>query len=108
MAGSLRRCHHPALRPGRRNSVFFASGNIWLTYVRKDASPWVVYTFSLGPLQFSAYAGLIALAVNILVLLVAQPVCQALRLPAGTDETVSDDYEAEPEPARVREPARAG
>jgi len=67
-----------------------------------------VYTVSLGPLQFSAYAGLIALAVNILVLLVAQPVCQALHLPAGTDETVSDDYEAEPEPARRREPARAG
>jgi len=103
------------------------SRNIWLTYVRQDASPWVqagivtgtlmawanafassVYTVSLGPLQSSAYAGLIALAVNILVLLVAQPVCQALHLPAGTDETVSDDYEAEPEPARRREPARAG
>jgi SSS family solute:Na+ symporter len=67
-----------------------------------------VYTVSLGPLQFSAYAGLIALAVNILVLLVAQPVCRVLHLPAGRDETVSEDYEAEPEPAGVREPAHAG
>jgi SSS family solute:Na+ symporter len=60
-----------------------------------------VYAVHLGPLQFSAYAGLIALAVNILVLLLADPVCKMLRLPAGRDETVPGDFEAELEDARA-------
>ncbi|HET7385930.1 MAG TPA: sodium:solute symporter [Nocardioidaceae bacterium] len=56
-----------------------------------------VYAVHLGPLQFSAYAGLIALVVNILVLLILNPLCKLARLPAGADETTADDYEAEVE-----------
>ncbi|MGH9102284.1 MAG: monocarboxylate uptake permease MctP [Acidimicrobiales bacterium] len=54
-----------------------------------------VYKVHLGPLHFSAYAGLIALAVNVIVLLILDPVCKLVRLQAGHDETAGDDYEAE-------------
>jgi SSS family solute:Na+ symporter len=60
-----------------------------------------VYMVNLGPLHFSAYAGLIALAVNVLVLLVLDPLVKLVRLPAGADETAESDYEAEREPAAV-------
>ncbi|HET8601350.1 MAG TPA: sodium:solute symporter [Segeticoccus sp.] len=69
-----------------------------------------VYAVHLGPLQFSAYAGLIALAVNILVLLVLDPLVKLAHLPAGVDETRADDYEADRSPAEsaAPRPAAAG
>jgi SSS family solute:Na+ symporter len=51
-----------------------------------------VYAVHLGPLNFSAYAGLIALAVNILAMLVLNPLIKLLRLPDGADQTRADDY----------------
>ena len=68
-----------------------------------------VYAVHLGPLQFSAYAGLIALVVNLIVLLIADPICKAMRLPRGHDETAHDDYEAEiGDPGMSAQPVEIG
>jgi solute:Na+ symporter, SSS family len=53
-----------------------------------------VYAVHIGALHFSAFAGLIALVVNILVLLVLNPLFKLARVPDGHDETARDDYEA--------------
>ncbi|MGH2928445.1 MAG: sodium:solute symporter, partial [Solirubrobacteraceae bacterium] len=58
-----------------------------------------VYVVNFGPLHFSAYAGLIAFACNLLVVVVLNPLFKLLRVPAGHDETRPEDYEAEYEDA---------
>jgi SSS family solute:Na+ symporter len=63
-----------------------------------------VYAVHIGALQFSAFAGLIALVVNVLVLLILNPLLKLARVPDGHDETTRDDYEAERD---VAEPAAA-
>jgi solute:Na+ symporter, SSS family len=48
--------------------------------------------------KFTAYAGLTAVVVNVLVAVVLTVVLRALRAPAGDDETAADDYAAERAP----------
>ncbi|SRR5579875_1865359 len=58
-----------------------------------------VYAVHQAGLHFSAYAGLIALACNLVVLLIANAIVKLIRVPPAHDETSPADYMAELEGA---------
>ena len=70
-----------------------------------------VYTWHYFGLHFKAYHGLIALAINLLVVIVASVVLNVVRVPKGEDKTTPDDFEvvaAPPLPSPVGEGAVTG
>jgi SSS family solute:Na+ symporter len=65
-----------------------------------------VYSWHYFGLHFKAYHGLIALAINLIVLIVASLVLNLVRVPKGEDKTKPEDFEvvaAPPLPAPVGE-----
>lgn len=95
-------CHRWALLVGW--AVGIASG-IWMTYVTPNAPGTQkhfgssVYHWTALGLDFKAYAGLIALAINAVVVVVLTLVLRATRTPDGADATVEEDFEANAVPA---------
>lgn len=67
-----------------------------------------IYTWHYFGLHFKAYHGAIALAINVIVVVVGSLILNALRVPKGRDSTVPGDYEeiggAPLPPSRVGEP----
>jgi SSS family solute:Na+ symporter len=52
-----------------------------------------IYALHLGDLTISAYAGVFAVALNLVVSAVLTPVCDALGMKRLDDTTVSEDYD---------------
>jgi SSS family solute:Na+ symporter len=53
-----------------------------------------VYSWHYFGLHFKAYHGLIAFCINVIVVVVASVVLNALRVPSGKDQTKPEDFEA--------------
>jgi SSS family solute:Na+ symporter len=58
-----------------------------------------VYSWHYFGLHFKAYHALIAFAINLIVVVVASVVLNALRMPKGADLTTPDDFEKATGPA---------